>query len=81
MQRQVGEAGGLGGQVSASEIADVVAALVLSAEDDLLTAERNASDTFLNPLMKSVASQVRQMARAVLGRAYARRIAVSLGGG
>lgn len=81
MQRQMSDPGGLGGQVSASEIADVVAALVLSAEDDLLTAERNASDTSLDPLKKSVASQVLQMARAVLGRAYARRIAVSLGGG
>lgn len=71
----------LGGQVSVVEVAEVVAALVLSAEDDVLTAERNASDTSLNPLTKSVASQVRQVARAVLGRAYARRIAKSLGEG
>lgn len=74
----VGEAAG---QVSDGEIARAIEALARDAENDLATAEAGLFGALETPLHASVASQVRLMALAVIGRAYARRMAVSLSGG
>lgn len=68
-------------QVSGGGAWQAIEALVLDAESDLATAEAGLVGALETPLHASVASQVRLMALAVIGRAYARRMAVSLGGG
>jgi hypothetical protein len=78
---QVAEVDGIPGQVPDEEVVRALNALVQDAESDLATAEAGLHSALVIPFPASVASPVRLMALAVIGRAYARRMVVSLSGG
>jgi len=69
------------GVLAGLEVVRALNALVQDAESDLATAEAGLHSALVIPFPASVASQVRLMALAVIGRAYARRMVVSLSGG